>query len=112
MSDSAEAADGQLLAYEEAKRLAKLKPDHELLRYVLHPDDDVVWGEFVTVFGKPGLSREEKKAYPAGACMYAQYWIALREAWAELDPENPTPPGLLSAVVANQHGITDDDIPF
>ncbi len=85
MSDSDEAADGKALAYEEAALLHAKKPDHPLLKYVLRPDSDSVWDEFVAKFGKPGLSREAQRAYPAVAYMFAKYWVALREA--NQDPE-------------------------
>lgn len=112
MSDSDEATDGQALAYEEAVRLAKLKSDHELLRYALHPDDDAIWEEFVGRFGKPGLSREAQKAYPAIAWLYAQYWIALREACDELDPAARKDPVKIPFSPPGSYSLVDDDIPF
>ena len=87
MSDHCEAEDGQALAYEEAAKLHAMKPDHELLKYALRPDNEIVWGEFIARFGKPGLSREDQKAAPAVAYLYAKYFITLREACA--DPEKP-----------------------
>jgi hypothetical protein len=112
MSDSDEAADGQALAYDEAIRLAKLNPDHELLQYALHPGDDAIWEEFIARFGKPGISREVQKAYPAMAWLYAQYWIALREACDELDPTVVKNPAVVPFTPAGNYSPIDDDIPF
>lgn len=85
MSDGDEVASGIELAFAEAHKLHKLKPDHELLRYVLHPDDDAVWEEYMNRFGKPGISREQRSASPAMGYVYAKYYCALREACE--DPE-------------------------
>lgn len=85
MSDSDEVTGGIELAFMEAQKLRKMKPDHELLRYVLHPDDDAVWEEYMNRFGKPGISPEQRSTSPAMGYVYAKYYCALREACA--DPE-------------------------
>ncbi len=85
MSDNDEVADGIELAFTEALKLRKMKPDHELLKYVIHPDDDAVWEEYMNRFGKPGISREQRSSSPALGYVYAKYYLALREACA--DPE-------------------------
>ncbi len=85
MSDNDEVADGIELAFTEALKLRKMKPDHELLRYVIHPDDDAVWEEYMNRFGKPGISQEQRSSSPAMGYVYAKYYLALREACA--DPE-------------------------
>ncbi|MBP6929747.1 MAG: hypothetical protein KBB77_02315 [Candidatus Moranbacteria bacterium] len=120
MSDSDEAADGQFLAYQEAKKLHQTRQDHPLLKYALYPDDDVVWEEFVAKFGKPGLTREQQKAYPAVAYMYAMYWVTLRQANQNPHQEimvNHGPSWPVTSTVtplsrAGSNNITDDDIPF
>jgi hypothetical protein len=80
MSESDEVADSQTLAYEEAANLHAQKPDHELLRYVLRPDDDAVREEFVKRFGRPDLDQEANQAPSATAYMYVKYFLALHEA--------------------------------
>lgn len=112
MSDHDEATYGQVLAYEEAKRLARLKPDHELLRYALHPEDDAIWEEFIGRFGKPGLSREAKKRSSAIAWLYAEYWIVLREACDELAPPRPGPITFPPRSLAVSVTISEADIPY
>jgi|GEM_PF-4129209 len=118
MSDSDEAADGQRLAYEEARKLFQRKPDHELLRYALHPDDDGIWDEFITRFGKPGLSRDAQRAYPAIAYLYAKYWIALSDACANpekvimVDQSPMRAPTAVPFTPVGSYSITDDDIPY
>ena len=47
MSDSDEVTGGIELAFMEVQKLRKMKPDHELLRYVLHPDADAVREEYM-----------------------------------------------------------------
>lgn len=88
MSDSDEVASGSELAFLEAQKLHKLKPDHELLRYVIHPDDDAVWEEYMNRFSKPGISHEQRSTSPAMGYVYAKYYLALREACE--DPEKET----------------------
>lgn len=87
MSDHCEAEDGQALAYEEAAKLHAMKPDHELLRYALRPDNDEVYEEFIARFGKPGLTREQQRTAPAVAYLYAKYYLALREACADQEKQ-------------------------
>lgn len=87
MSDSDEAADGQFLAYQEAKKLHQTRQDHPLLKYALSPGDDAIWEEFVAKFGKPGLTREQQRGYHAIAYMYAMYWVTLRKAKENPDQE-------------------------
>ena len=106
MSDSDEAANAQSLAYEEAGRLHAIKPDHPLLKYALWPDDDVVWEEFIARFGKPGISRDVQRSAPAVAYLYAQYWVALRQARAEIDGPIPVAPSrtTVTMTVPSSHG--------
>ena len=85
MSGSDEVTGGIERAFMGAQRLRKMKPDHELLRYVLHPDDDAVWEEYMNRFGKPGINPEQRSTSPAMGYVYAKYYCALREACA--DPE-------------------------
>lgn len=120
MSDSDEAADGQTLAYREAYLLHVKKPDHPLLKYVLRHDDDAVWEEFVAKFGKPGLSREEQRAYPAQSYMWAKFWVALRQANENPDAEivvDHSPPVIRHAIIGTVRVTVppddlDDDLPF
>ena len=87
MSDSDEAVDGLVLALEQACILHNIKPNHHLLRYVTFSDNDATWEEFVAKFGKPGITREEKRSAPAVAYMYAQLYLSLRDACENPDAE-------------------------
>ncbi len=80
MSGNHDVEDGVFLALEEAKRLRLKDPDHELLRYIEHAKDQAVWEEFLTRFGPPDLSREERQSYAAMASVYTTYIVALRDA--------------------------------
>lgn len=102
MSDSDEANCGLALTYELAAELHVKKPKHPLLRYFLWLDDDVVYEEFVAMFGKPGLTRDQQRVAPAIAYMYTKYCVALREAC-----ENPD-----TAIVVQHNTLTDNDIPY
>jgi hypothetical protein len=124
MSDSDEAADGHALAFEEAALLHAKMPSHPLLKYVLHHDNDEIWEEFVERFGKPGITREAKKAAPAVAYMYAMYWVALREANADPEKEvvvvhsSGRPSSSLNQLTSDRYskhtgfGGSEDDLPF
>lgn len=102
MSDSDEADCGLALAYELATELLAKKPKHPLLRYLLWLDDEVVYEDFVTMFGKPGLTRDQQRMAPAIAYMFAKYCVALREAC-----ENPD-----TTIVVHHNTSDDDDIPY
>ncbi|MEI8097022.1 MAG: hypothetical protein WCG73_02870 [Candidatus Moraniibacteriota bacterium] len=104
MSDSSESEDGQFLAFREAKKLYGLKPDHELMKYALDAGNDTVWEEFISRFGKPGISRQAQSSEPAMAYTYAQYFLALREACK--DTEKPI------VVVHCGIAISEDEIPY
>lgn len=117
MSDSDEATDGQSLAYEEAGRLYAIQPDHPLLKYALWPDDDVVWEEFIARFGKLGLSRDAQRSAPAVAYLYAQYWVALRQARTEIEGPIPVAPSrsTVTLTVPSSHSAdanTNDALPL
>ena len=84
MSESGEAEDGMILAVMEARRLRALNENHELLRLWSEADNDEVWEEFQTRFGKEGLSKEQRSCEPAQAYFWANYYIALRNACEEV----------------------------
>ncbi len=90
MSDSDEVATGQELCFEEARKLYNLCPDHELLRYFKEANSDAVWEEFMLRFAKPGLTREQMRAYPSMAWIYAGYFLALRAACKAFSPAQTT----------------------
>ncbi|KKP68469.1 MAG: hypothetical protein UR66_C0005G0016 [Candidatus Moranbacteria bacterium GW2011_GWE1_35_17] len=84
MSDGDESSDGMALAVEEARKLRKKNPQHELLDLFLKADDDEVWEGFQTRFGKEGLSKEQRGCAPAQAYFWAKYYVALRDANQEI----------------------------
>jgi hypothetical protein len=87
MSDGNEVSDGQFLVYVAARQLYVIKPDHKLLRYVTQVDDDAVWEEFMTRFGKPDNTRQDNESSPGMAYIYAMYFLALEEACRNPDQE-------------------------
>ena len=80
MSGNHEVEDDVFLALEEAKHLRAKDPTHDLLRYIEHAEDQAVWENFLTRFGQPDLSREERQTYTAMASVYTTYANALRDA--------------------------------
>jgi hypothetical protein len=83
----------QTAALLKAKQLARLKPTHELLKYTVWPDEDLVWVEFVGRFGQSSQARTNSMNYAALGQVYAAYFLALSEACEERDQAaNAQPP--------------------
>lgn len=75
--------DSQSLAYEEAVKLHIQKPDHPLLWYFLKPEE--YYEEFITKFGRRGVSAEDRRSVRNEEYAYEMYYLALRVA--NMDPD-------------------------
>jgi len=111
MADDCDAAI--MLARDEYWRLQRLKPDHELLRYLskveqnalTHASDDATRADFVKRFAPKGGNT------PA-AVYLGHYFLAMRDAADALEgkPARSSPSPTIERVV---HEPTDDEeIPF
>jgi hypothetical protein len=83
MSEISEVDAGMELAFEAAKKLFQVCPNHELLDLFKKADDDETWNGFQTRFGKEGLTPEQRSCEPAQAYFWTNYFLALKEVCEE-----------------------------
>lgn len=125
MSDGTEDLAAQELVVRAHPKLKALKPDHELLKYIVIENGEVRLvahhvAEFKERFGKPGIPPERRRGYHWIAYTLGVYSLALEEAC--LDPEKPivvrhghaTPPPATPTTVYGTGPMWDeaDDFPF
>lgn len=64
-------------AIELAMRLHEVSPKHDLLKFMFNANDNGVWEEFQTRFGKPGSQNGNRGSEPAIAYCLTQYLLTV-----------------------------------
>lgn len=120
MSDGTEDLAAQELVVRAYPKLKQIKPDHELLKYIVIEDGEAFLvadsvSEFEERFGKPDTPPERRRGYHWIAYTLAKYYLALEAACQ--DPDKPIVVSHTGSATAQVGVLTDvlgddDDLPF